>query len=215
MITKAIVQSINSTGDRCMVRIPLFESAGNNSIVETTALVNITPGVYNGLTAGDIVFIGFEENAIERPIILGKLFRGGQFEASTRGGGGNFNSLKVNSDATLPATTLFKYSTGNQDVYKNFTTPKDIADYILWLERLTKNSRKQLDDNFRCFKNWTQWQFKAENVEIDDGDLDVGPSTTPFLYQNEHEQCDVCGENCSKKLRSYPEVLLDKTYPNN
>lgn len=214
MITKAIVQSISAAGDRCVVRMPLFETAASNTIVETEALINIAPGIYNGLAVGDVVFIGFEENAIEKPIVLGKLFRGGQLESNTRGGGGNFNSLKVNSDAVLPASTQFRFSTGNRDVYKHFTTPKAIADYVLWLERLTNTSKKQLDDNFRCFKNWTQWQLKAENVEIDDGDLDLETQATPFMYQNEHEPCAIC-EACSKKSRSYPEVSLDKSYPNN
>ena len=47
-----------------------------------------------------------------------------------------------------------------------------MADYIKWLELTTKSNLAQLDDNFRCFKNWTQWQLQPENAEIDDGDLD-------------------------------------------
>jgi hypothetical protein len=216
LITKAIVQSINAAGDRCQVRIPLFETAGNSVPVEAEALVNNAPGVFNGLEVGDRVFIAFEENAIEKPIILGKLFRGAEIESNIRGGGGVFSSLKVNSDATIPATTVFSFPPSKQTEYKDFKTPKKMADYIKWLENLTKNMASQQEDNFRCFKNWTQWQLRAENVEIDDGDLDIDlANTEPFQYQEEGGECKLCGHECTKNgARCYIKVPYDKNYPN-
>lgn len=216
MITKAIVQSINSTGDRCIVRMPLFETASSSTPVEAEALVNIAPGVFNNLAVGDIVFIAFEENAMERPIILGKLFRGADCEGSIRGGGGIFNTLKVNSDATLPASTLFTFPSTRQREYKDFKTPKKTADYIKWLEKLLKKTTTQLEDHFRCFKNWTQWQLRPENVEIDDGDLDENAAIAePFKYQEEGLDCNICGSECTKdKTRCYLKIATDKNYPN-
>ena len=69
MITKAIIQSINPNGTRCVVRMPLFETAANTAPVEAEALVNITPGMFNNLEVNDVVFIAFEENKIDKPII--------------------------------------------------------------------------------------------------------------------------------------------------
>ena len=215
MITKAIVKSINASGTRCVVRMPLFETAGSTSAVEATATVNIAPGVFNNLAVGDVVIVGFEENAIEKPIILGKLFTGAETEGAIRGGGGVFNTLKVNSDASIPASTLFVYPAQKQSTYKDSNTPKKLADYIKWLEQYTKTNLAQLEEHFKCFKNWTQWQLRSENVEIDDGDLDDEQSITePFLYQEEGAECKLCDVCPKKNTRNYTKLASDKTYPN-
>jgi hypothetical protein len=60
---------MNAAGTRCTIEIPLFKSASSATPIEATALVNVPPGVFNGLAVGDIVVIGFEENAVEKPII--------------------------------------------------------------------------------------------------------------------------------------------------
>lgn len=134
MITKAIVQSINSAGTKCRVRMPLFETSASASHVEAEALVNIAPGMFNNLEVGDRVLIGFEENAIEKPIILGKLFMGASVESAVKGGGGVFDTIKVNSEAILPASTSFTFPKASQKDYKDLKTPKQMADYIKSLE---------------------------------------------------------------------------------
>jgi hypothetical protein len=216
LITKAIVKSINAAGNRCIVRMPLFETASNPNPVEAEALVNIAPGLFNNLAVDDVVFVAFEENAIEKPIILGKLFRGADIEGNIRGGGAVVDTLKVRSTATVPASTLYEFPSAMQTNYKDLNTPKKVADYIKWLERLTKNLLVQLEEHFNCFKNWVQWQLRPENVEIDDGDLDTNtPISEPLLYQNEGSECKVCGQACTKnKKRSYIKLSTDKNYPN-
>ena len=215
MITKAIVQSINPAGNRCIVRMPLFETASNPNPVEAEALVNIAPGLFNSLEVGDIVFISFEESALEKPIILGKLFRGADIEGNIRGGGGVLDSLKVRSSAAIPASTLYVFPEASKHNYQNLNTPKKVADYIKWLETLVKTLVSQLEDNFRCFKNWTQWQLQPENIEIDDGDLDTNANISDsLLYQKEDSECKICGAACTKnKKRSYLKLSTDKNYP--
>ena len=215
MITKAIVQSINPAGNRCKVRMPLFETAANPNPVEAEALVNIAPGMFNSLTVGDVVFVAFEENALEKPIILGKLFRGADIEWNIRGGGGILDSLKVRTSAAIPSSTLYVYPDNIQNNYKDLKTPKQQADYIKWLESYTKKLVAQLEDHFKCFKNWTQWQLQSENVEVDDGDLDEDSNIPePFLYQNEGSECKICGSACTKnKKRGYLSLPTGKKYP--
>ena len=135
MITKALIQSINAAGNRCIVRMPLFETAANPMPVVAEALVNIAPGIFNNLAVGDIVFVGFEENALDKPVILGKLFRGATSENDIRGGGGVFDTLKVNTSITLPASTAFGFPTGDMpNAYDALNSPKKQADYIKNLE---------------------------------------------------------------------------------
>ena len=217
MITKAIVQAVNANGTRCKVRIPLFETSFDSSKVEAEALVSIAPGVYNNIEVGDIVFIAFEENAIEKPIIIGKLYKGADTESTIRGGGGIFNTIKANSSAVLPASTTFIFPQNNQSEYKDLNSAKKIADYIKWLETYTKSNINKLDGHFNCFKKWTQWQLAAENVEIDDGDLDSEDfeAAEPYLYQEEDSECQICGVACPKSgIRKYSRLDINKNYPN-
>ena len=214
MFTKAIIQSISTDGTRCTVRMPLFETAANPNPVEADALINITPGLFNNLTVGDVVFIAFEENAIEKPIIIGKLFRGVTVEDNIHGGSAVLDTLKVRSNMTIPASTVYEFPASVQNTYKDLNTPKKVADYIKWLERFIKNLIASLEASFGCFKNWAQWQLRPENVEVDDGDLDEGLLSEPFLYQTENDKCNVCGKSCIKNgKRTYVKLPTDKNYP--
>lgn len=216
MITKGLVRSINRAGNRCVVRLPLFETASSTSPIEIEALVSITPGMYNNLYVNDVVFVAFEENALEKPIVIGKLFTGSLLEANTPGGAGVLDTLNVRTSGLLPAAnTTFVYSGENKNEYKDLNTPKKIADYIKWLEKYFKKLSAQLDDNFKCFKNWVQWQLIPENVEVDDGDLDNNYRIAePYLYQAENATCKLCKNACIKnQSRRYTEIETAKKYP--
>ena len=196
MITKALIQSINQAGNRCIVRMPLFETASNSKPVVAEALVNIAPGVFNNLSVGDVVFVGFEENSLDKPIILGKLFRGATTENNIRGGGGVFDTLKVNTSVNLPAATNFTFPVNGVGAYSNLNSPLKQADYIKWLENLTKQLISQQEANFNIFKNWATWKLSPENLSIDDGDLSLNTSVTPEPSKN------------------YTSLSINKSYPN-
>lgn len=138
MLTKAIIQSVDYTKNLCRVRIPLFENASRNvNMIEADAQFSIVPGVYNSYKTGDIVFIGFEENKLERPIILGKLFVSAATEASAYRGNLSGNSLSITDTAQLPYSTIFNYDkiSQNNTLYKDLDTPKKLADGIINLQR--------------------------------------------------------------------------------
>lgn len=138
MLTKAIIQSIDYTKNMCRVRIPLFENAARNiNIIEADAQINIVPGIYNSYKTGDIVFIGFEENKMELPIILGKLFVSASAEADSYRGNVSGNSLAITDTAQLPYSTVFNYDkiAQNDMLYKDLNTPKKLADGIINLQR--------------------------------------------------------------------------------
>jgi hypothetical protein len=207
---------VNRAGNRCIIRLPLFETASSTVPVEIEALVSITPGMFNNLFENDVVFVAFEENALEKPIIIGKLYTGAANEINTPGGAGILDTLTVRTSGNMPAaTTTFVFQGDNKEEYENLKTPKKIADYIKWLERYVKKLFNQLASDFRCFKNWTQWQLRPENVEIDDGDIDIAgyQAVEPLLYQEEGKECKICGSSCTKnKIRRYT-IEAMKNYP--
>jgi hypothetical protein len=198
--------------------MPLFETAASSAPVEAEALISITPGLFNNIFVNDIVFVAFEENALEKPIIIGKLYTGTQDENKTPGGAGILDTLKVRTSGEIPGvTTTYIFPDNIKSTYENVKTPKKMADYIFWLEKLTKKLFNQLESHFRCFKNWVQWQMRPENVEVDDGDLDVNQDMQPpCLYQTENKDCKVCKvTDCTRKnVRSYTKLPTDKVYPN-
>lgn len=79
MITKGIVESIVDNYS-VKVRIPMYDkidgakNATPNSDL-SIATVCTLPGAVNQVQVGDIVFVGFEDNDISRPVILGQLYR--------------------------------------------------------------------------------------------------------------------------------------------
>lgn len=216
MVTKGLVKSINRAGNRCVVRLPLFETASSSVPVEIEALVSITPGMFNNLFVNDVVFVAFEENALEKPIIIGKLYTGAPNENSTPGGAGILDTLTVRASGSMPAaTTTFVFEGDTKGEYNDLKTPKKIADYIKWLEKYFKKLFNLSDTHFRCFKNWAQWQLQPENVEVDDGDIDTGYHVAePLLYQTEGDECRICGNSCIKdKTRRYLKLETAKKYP--
>lgn len=138
MLTKAIIQNIDYTKNMCRVRIPLFENASRNvSIIEADAQFSTVPGIYNSYKTGDVVFISFEENKMELPVILGKLFVSASAEAGSYRGNVSGNSLAITDTAQLPYSTVFNYDkiSQNNSLYSDLNTPKKLADSILNLQR--------------------------------------------------------------------------------
>ncbi len=180
MITKGVIQSVNRKGNKCAVQLPLFETAATTGPVVIDALINIPPGVYNSYFVGDVVFVSFEENALEKPIVIGKMYRNANFEKNTPGGAGVFNSLHVRDEAIVQAaTTYFNFTASekkelagrNLKNNPHMFTPKKMAYYILDTENDLRRLITELREDFTCFKRWVDWKFLPENIHVDDGDL--------------------------------------------
>lgn len=73
MITQAEIKVIDYKRNLCQVRIPIFEGPGNVEQALFWAVMNIPPGVHSGYKVDDIVFVGFSDNSVNKPIVLGKL----------------------------------------------------------------------------------------------------------------------------------------------
>ena len=77
MITKAIiVETPLNNSNKFKIQIPTLVKANSNKdnfILDATLCYQ--PGVILGYNIGDVVFVAFEDNYIEKPIILGKLYK--------------------------------------------------------------------------------------------------------------------------------------------
>ena len=105
MVTKGIITSIDFNGNTCQVRIPLFETAGNDPIIGT-AVVSNTPGSYNGYKVGDVVLVAFEDGKMQNPVIVGKLYLGAAKEKQDPRGTINVETTTASKSASLPADAV-------------------------------------------------------------------------------------------------------------
>lgn len=106
MITKAYIIDIIDKY-RVRVRIPIFnKSYSSPSSTPTDSLSVATictlPGVVPNYKVGDVVYVGFEEDIISKPVVLGILCYLGMDKSSSDA---TFNSMSVGSVATLPQQT--------------------------------------------------------------------------------------------------------------
>lgn len=135
MITKGIIESIDFLSNTCMVRLPIFEGTTKIPAV-LPATFSITPGTYSYKQA-DIVYVGFENNALNRPIVLGKLFIDSKTEADTSGTI-TCGTLTVKEQATLPISTKIEYTkdpdTANLLGSTSITAIGDLITYVQALE---------------------------------------------------------------------------------
>ena len=109
MITKGQITSIDLSGNTCSVRMPFFESAGNDEI-NGVATISNTPGSYNGYKVGDVVWVAFENNLMELPVVIGKLYLGAELEKADPRGTINVETSATSKSATIPFDTKMSSS---------------------------------------------------------------------------------------------------------
>jgi hypothetical protein len=141
MLTLAEIKSINITENKCEVHIPIFDVPGTFNKTVLTAAINITPGVHSGYEVGDTVIVSFVDEAINKPIVLGKLYLGVGEEVSNRGIV-SCDRLEVGQQATIPVTTELTF-TGEPDTFigveGGYSSYKSILDIIDVLHTHTLN----------------------------------------------------------------------------
>jgi len=106
MITKAIVEEVVDD-NHLKIRIPIYNKAADDSTATpdkqlTEAGVTTLPGIKTHYVKGDVVVIGFEEEQINKPIILGQLQTQNQTGSTADI---EADSLKVNINYSLPTNT--------------------------------------------------------------------------------------------------------------
>lgn len=107
MLTKAIIEEVIDTYS-AKVRIPIYHQIEPSPFATNIkdlpiASICVLPGTSMALRKNDVVFVDFEMDQVERPVIIGCLSR----EDSSSSCNINAQSLKVEVDCTLPGDTSF------------------------------------------------------------------------------------------------------------
>lgn len=138
MLVKGEIQTVDYTGNTCVVRLPLFEAAGSNTKALVTATICSQPGLYNGYLPGDVVIIGFDTGKLEKPIILGKLYLGVKEEEKTARGVLNCLNGTVSDSFSMPLNSAITMA----DRDKNIVSLENGAESTNSLQALINNVQK-------------------------------------------------------------------------
>jgi FtsZ-binding cell division protein ZapB len=106
MITLGEIQAMRTDTNLCQVRVPILEPAGHTSKFLMWATMLLPPGIHAGYEVGDVVFLTFADNSLNRPVVLGQLYRGAAL-------GTQIDNLGTKSDKLDRATS---FSCGDLDV---------------------------------------------------------------------------------------------------
>ena len=131
MITKGIIEEI-TTPYSVKVRLPIFDRLQDSKNATPTSSLNDAiicslPNSNNHLTLGDIVIVGFEDNDMSKPIILGHLYKETLSETKI-----DLDLRKLSTDST---TKLY------EQTYIGNITPQEIKQ----LKGAKDNLQKQID----------------------------------------------------------------------
>ena len=104
MVVKGIIEEVLSS-DKIKVRCPTIDKIKTadlcNNELNTSVICNL-PGTYSIQRAGDVVFVGFENNNFSLPVVLGYLFLNNNIKSLNSI---KIKSLVVNIDTILPKNT--------------------------------------------------------------------------------------------------------------
>lgn len=110
MLTLGIIVSIDYLGNKCAVRLPLFETSGTAQDFVAEAALATPPGVYNGYCVDDRVVVGFGSGGYGDAIVIGKLYLGVSTEKGKAGGTVKCSDFVATNSATLPGDTKIDFA---------------------------------------------------------------------------------------------------------
>lgn len=155
MIVKGLIVNIPSykatinSGDlrnTCDVRIPSFEDVtGSGEVIIPDAQIVVQPGLFGNYQVNDVVWVAFEDEQYDTPVVIGKLFRGNAMETTelreaARKGALVQDSITSQSTATLPVNTIFsvdpkKATQVNNNPNSELFSAKQLYQMVLTLQQ--------------------------------------------------------------------------------
>ena len=187
MIVKGIIKTINFLENSCTVRLPLFETAAASGEVVLDAIISIQPGLYNGYTEGDVVFVDFENNKLSQPVVVGKLYLGTEKEAAAATPSAmTVSNLKVTTQATLPVDTRLSLEGlgSSVPVEKGITSYHSLVDIIKALHQTETSVQQTIKDQSGTISNIIVEYLSLPVNAATPTPESVGWSTSTPLYQD-------------------------------
>lgn len=136
MITRAIIIDKDLNIGKLKVRIPILDGIGDGGISTNWASIIYTPGLDIDYQIGDIVIVGFEDNDIGSPIVLGFLkLKNTKIDSRIYE---TVKELKVEDNFLAPLNTTIG-KTSYQKLFSSIETTLTINDKesVLHLTKLT------------------------------------------------------------------------------
>ena len=198
-LTKAYI--VEKKDNTYKVRIPIYHGIEGSSNATTDdelpyATVATIKGAANIYTAGDIVYVDFEENDLSKPVIIGGLLLDKKTNSTLDI---DFDSINVKTRAILPATTTIGNVTATE---------------LGTLKGISKNIQKQFNDilNYSSTYDATyitnQFDDNAKWI-LEDNGLIVQSN---FLDENTEQQIDSLAYiQATKKTGSKTFVIDEET----
>lgn len=191
MITKGTILALpnSKTENKFLVEIDIFKTAGlpedsNLNASKQKATLCYPSGIVNNYKVGDVVIVGFENNQMSSPVILGKFYStidiNGNVIDRENTGVGLFQSLQVSGDTTLPLTTTFKNATDEISANDILVHIRQIAN----LENKVDNKQDTLISgvNIKTINN--ESLLGSGNINIGGGSGSGNVSTNDTLTAN-------------------------------
>ena len=137
MITKGIITNIDYNTNVCQVRLPIFEQAGSTSAVINEATISTIPGLYNSYKINDIVYVAFEDNQLNSPVIIGKLYIDNATESTDPKGMLNCFSINAKELSIPLETKIIADKKSSKLLEGDINSYKTLSDIIAQLQKLS------------------------------------------------------------------------------
>lgn len=143
MIARGIVEKIYEP-NKVAVRIPVFDkSSTSNSRTPTDQLgvasICVLPNCIPNVRVGDLVYVGFENNDVSSPVIIGYMYIDKDYLTKQ---GLSANSLVVDSSAILPEQTTIGNVTAQEIQCLSGMNTNIQAQILYILEEIEKINNK-------------------------------------------------------------------------
>ena len=199
MILIAQIKSIDLNKGTCKVHIPQFDLPNSTAPAILEAYICTLPGIYNGYNVDDSVWVAFEKNLLDNPVILGHLGAPAICD-SAAGGAIVGKNLTISERVLLPKDVEF--NTAETDF-------NSIAKIIAKLKSLTENtdSTGDLPTTLNSLQGAIdQYDIRIKNLEAHTDDGTGNPSTPSSPTGSDPKLSALTHSNISN---SWPKSYLD------
>lgn len=118
MVQKGQIKEIPLNSNKIKVRIPIFETSTDNREAIFDCLMCVNPGSTHGYAVGDIVYVDFENNDLDHPVVVGKLYRPKDY-------GNRLKTFNVKSNSSNGAESNIAEFVSDLKVYHHARLPED------------------------------------------------------------------------------------------